>query len=259
MNMTNLKTKGPAEAATSPSHGSNNPTKDTKMNKAANTTAEAKCEGRRELRLDELSFVMRNPGRGRGYNYWAGVPALSYARDCDTGNALAEEFTRFMAAKRAAGLWSVLGNIVEDMEKNGASKGHRVGFLSAINRYAAAAAYVAHSDEWKRAESPVDRVNRLTAELSEALNEHADQRFHAVVYPSEKRKFPVAMIITETCNDVKIPIEVERLEAKDRAYWHLKKAAHAMRDVCGKSLWFEMSEKYTSATIGAYELPGDAA
>lgn len=232
------------------------------MNKAANTTMEAKCEGRAEVRLDTLSFVKRNPGRGRGYNYWADVPLLDYARDCDTGSSLAEEFTRYMAANRSEGVSSLLTEIVASMDRNGASKGHRVGFFQVINRYAAAAAYVAHSVEWKRPEQPVepefpvDRVKRLTEELSEALNDHMDQRFHAVVYPSQKRELPIALIVTESCGDVKIPIEVERLEAKDRAYWHLKKAAHAMREVSGKSLWFAMSEEYTSASIVADDFQG---
>lgn len=253
------KDEGPAEGATSPSHGSNNPQKDIKMNKAANTTMEAKSEGRAEARLDALSFVKRNPGRGRGYNYWADVPARDYARDCELGNALAEEFTRYMAANPSAGVSSLLTEIVAAMEANGATNGHRVGFLSIINRYAAAAAFVRHSDEWKKPEHPTERVNRLAAELSEALNEHADKRFHAVVYPSQKREYPVAFVITDRSNDVTIPIEVERLEAKDRAYWHLKKAAHAMRDVSGKSLWFTMSEEYMSASIGADNTPGGEA
>ncbi|WP_263817259.1 hypothetical protein [Rhizobium sp. TRM96650] len=229
------------------------------MNKAANTTVEVKSEGGAVVRLDDLSFIKRNPGRGRGYNYWADVPALDYVRDCDTGNALAEEFALFMAANRSAGVSSLLTEIVAAMEANGATNGHRVGFFSIINRYAAAAAFVRHSDEWRKAEHPTERVNRLAAELSEALNEHADKRFHAVVYPSQKREYAIAFLATAECNDVTIPIEVERLEAKDRAYWHLKKAAHAMRDVSGKSLWFTMSEEYTSACIYAYELPGGEA
>lgn len=254
-----LKNEGPAEGATSPSHGSISSCEDIKMNKTANTTVEAKCEGRAEVRLDALSFVKRNPGRGRGYNYWADVPAHDYVRDCEIGNALAEEFALFMAANRSAGVSSLLTEIVAAMEANSATNGHRVGFFSIINRYAAAAAFVRHSDEWKKPEHPTERVNRLAAELSEALNEHADKRFHAVVYPSQKREYPVGFVITDRSNDVTIPIEVERLEPKDRAYWHLKKAAHAMRDVSGKSLWFAMSEEYTSASIAADDHAGGEA
>lgn len=259
MNTTNLKTKGPAEAATSPSHGSIKSCGDIKMNKAANTTMEAKSEERAEVRLDALSFVKRNPGRGRGYNYWADVPAYDYVRDCEIGNALAEEFARFLAANRSAGTSSLLVEIVAAMEKNGASNGHRVGFFTVINRYAAAAAYVLHSEEWRTKELPAERADRLARELSKALDEYGDQRFHAVVYPSQKREYPVGFLITDRSNDVTIPIEVERLEAKDRAYWHLKKAAHAMRDVSGKSLWFTMSEEYMSASIGADNTPGGEA
>lgn len=37
-------------------------------------------------------------------------------------------------------------------------------------------------------ETPLDRVNRLSEELAEALNNYADGRFHAVVYPSSYAK-----------------------------------------------------------------------
>ncbi len=43
------KQKGPAEAATSPSHGSNIPEKETKMNKAIDTTAPANAPDLNEL------------------------------------------------------------------------------------------------------------------------------------------------------------------------------------------------------------------
>lgn len=38
----------------------------------------------------------------------------------------------------------------------------------------------------KEAEMPIDRVNRLASELSQALDEYADGRFSARVYPSER-------------------------------------------------------------------------
>jgi hypothetical protein len=46
-------------------------------------------------------------------------------------------------------------------------------------------------------ETPVDKVNRLAEELSHALNEYADGRMHAMVYPSEQRSWPVALVVTD--------------------------------------------------------------
>ncbi|NVP55986.1 hypothetical protein [Mycoplana rhizolycopersici] len=160
------ETKGPAEAATSPSHGSNNPGKEKEMNTAIDTIVTRKKEVHTGSDRDTRSFD-------------------------------------------------------------------------------------------KQTETAAERVKRLTAELSEALDEHADKRFHAVVYPSTKRKFPIAFVVTDSCNDVKIPIEVERLDAEDRALWHLKRASQAMREVSGKSLWYVMQDDYMAATIYAAPLLGD--
>lgn len=46
-------------------------------------------------------------------------------------------------------------------------------------------------------ELAVTKVNRLAAELSHALNEYADGRMHATIYPSEGRSFPIGFIVTE--------------------------------------------------------------
>lgn len=47
-------------------------------------------------------------------------------------------------------------------------------------------------------ETPLDRVNRLSEELAEALNNYADGRFHAVVYPSSYAKWPIAFVSNQS-------------------------------------------------------------
>ncbi|QHJ77683.1 MAG: hypothetical protein [Bacteriophage sp.] len=49
-------------------------------------------------------------------------------------------------------------------------------------------------------ETPLDRVNRLSEELSDALNNYADGRFHAVVYPSSYAKWPIAFVSNQSTN-----------------------------------------------------------
>lgn len=49
-------------------------------------------------------------------------------------------------------------------------------------------------------ETPLDRVNRLSEELAEALNNYADGRFHAVVYPSSYAKWPIAFVSNQSTN-----------------------------------------------------------
>lgn len=49
-------------------------------------------------------------------------------------------------------------------------------------------------------ETPLDRVNRLSEELAEALNNYADGRFHAVVYPSSYAKWPIAFVGNQSTN-----------------------------------------------------------
>ena len=49
-------------------------------------------------------------------------------------------------------------------------------------------------------ETPLDRVNRLSEELAEALNNYADGRFHAVVYPSSYAKWPIAFVSNQNTN-----------------------------------------------------------
>ena len=49
-------------------------------------------------------------------------------------------------------------------------------------------------------EMPLDRVNRLSEELSDALNNYANGRFHAVIYPSHRAKWPIAFMSNQGTN-----------------------------------------------------------
>lgn len=45
-----------------------------------------------------------------------------------------------------------------------------------------------------------EKVMRLAWELADALNDYADQSFHAVVYPSDKRgDWSVGFMMTDRC------------------------------------------------------------
>ena len=46
----------------------------------------------------------------------------------------------------------------------------------------------------KATETPLDRVTRLSEELADALNDYANAKFHAVVYPSNDTEWPVAFV-----------------------------------------------------------------
>lgn len=62
----------------------------------------------------------------------------------------------------------------------------------------AAAASVALPVEAAAAEdTPVEKVNRLGWELAEALNDYADGRMHAMIFPSDKRKYAVGFVFTD--------------------------------------------------------------
>ncbi|MBY3617527.1 hypothetical protein [Rhizobium bangladeshense] len=99
--------------------------------------------------LDTLSFIERR-ATGGGYNYWANVPpAASYTEECEVGQRLAEEFIQFIGAYHNYGNATLLGSIVIDMEKNGAGRGHKLGFLNTINKYAMGGAYLMHATELK--------------------------------------------------------------------------------------------------------------
>ncbi|NKK79747.1 hypothetical protein [Rhizobium leguminosarum] len=126
--------------------------------------------------LDTLSFIERRKSGG-GYNYWANVPpAGSYSEECEIGGRLAEEFASFIGKYHNNGNGALLGSIVIDMEKNGASRGHKIGFLNTINKYAMGAAYFLHADA-QESEHPWTKCRRLGRELAEALESTGEQQF----------------------------------------------------------------------------------
>lgn len=93
--------------------------------------------------VDTLSFVQRRKPRGSGYDYWANVPSRgSYGEDTTIGKDLAVEYLAFIGKYPTFGNGSLLGPIVLDMEENGATKGHKIGFLNTIGKYALVGAYL---------------------------------------------------------------------------------------------------------------------
>ncbi|MDO9416222.1 hypothetical protein [Pararhizobium sp.] len=106
-------------------------------------------------------------------------------------------------------------------------------------------------------EHPAEKVRRLAADLSRALNDYADQRFHAVVYPSEKRgEFSVGFIVTGAYGaEVALPINVENMSDRERADYHLGQAAKAMKGLVGGHFWVSRSDDYKTASILPVELP----
>ncbi|NEI66857.1 hypothetical protein [Rhizobium leguminosarum] len=144
---------------------------------AAPEGAEADVVGRiASPLLDTLSFIERRKSGG-GYNYWANVPAASsYADECEIGGRLAEEFASFIGKYHNNGNGALLGSIVIDMEKNGAGRGHKIGFLNTINKYAMGAAYFLHADA-QESEHPWAKCRRLGNELAEALKSTGEEQF----------------------------------------------------------------------------------
>ena len=126
--------------------------------------------------LDTLSFIERRQSGG-GYDYWANVPAASsYTGECEIGGRLAEEFIDFIGRYHNNGNGALLGSIVIDMEKNGASRGHKIGFLNTINKYAMGAGYLLHSNS-DEPEHPWKKCRRLGRELAEALKSTGEEQF----------------------------------------------------------------------------------
>ncbi|OAV50944.1 hypothetical protein A6U98_07925 [Rhizobium sp. WYCCWR10014] len=144
---------------------------------AAPEYAEADVVGRiASLPVDTLSFIERCQSGG-GYNYWANVPAASsYADDCEIGGRLAEEFLTFIGKYHNNGNGALLGPIVIDMDKNGASRGHKIGFMNTINKYAMGAAYLLHAEN-HAPEHPWNKCRRLGREPAEALESTGEQQF----------------------------------------------------------------------------------
>ncbi|MBX5008743.1 hypothetical protein HJB67_01895 [Rhizobium lentis] len=135
--------------------------------------------------LDTLSFIERRAMEG-GYNYWANVPrGASYTKECEIGRRLAEEFIKFIGAYHNCGNATLLGSIVIDMENNGAGRGHKIGFLNTINKYAMGGAYLMHATRLEP-EHPWQKCRRLGRELADALKETGEEQF-AYVAPADSR------------------------------------------------------------------------
>ena len=139
------------------------------------------CEARTEVKfvkspsLGALSFV-KKIGKGKGYNYWTDVEATgSYSEDCKIGRASAEEFIAFIGKYHNDGNARILGSIVIDMEKNGATKGHKIGFLNTINEYAMIGGYL-EASQGSPPTPPLhaeDRLSRIKAQITD-LSDHED-------------------------------------------------------------------------------------
>ncbi|MBX4895410.1 MULTISPECIES: hypothetical protein [Rhizobium] len=133
--------------------------------------------------LNTLSFIEKR-AVGGGYNYWANVPpAASYTEECEIGQRLAEEFIQFIGAYHNYGNATLLGSIVVDMEKNGAGRGLKIGFLNTINKYAMGGAYLKHATELEP-EHPWQKCRRLGRALADALKDTGEDQF-AYVTPAE--------------------------------------------------------------------------
>ncbi|MGO7561801.1 hypothetical protein ACC754_20480 [Rhizobium johnstonii] len=112
-----------------------------------------------------LSFIRKNSGKGGGYEYWADVPTGgSYGPDTEIGQRLAEEFIAFIGKYHNAGNATLLGSIMLAMEAS-ATRGHKIGFMNTINRYAMAGGYLS--------QMPQDEV--------EPTKPTPDARPHAVI------------------------------------------------------------------------------
>lgn len=115
-----------------------------------NTHVPAAAEGLPEIQsppLSTLTFIEKRR-TGGGFNYWADVPAgKDYAEDGAIGRLLGEEFVRFMGKYPSLGNSTVLPSIVLDMQANGAPRGQIIGFMTEINKYAMAGAYLHALDE----------------------------------------------------------------------------------------------------------------
>ncbi|MGO6896404.1 hypothetical protein ACCT15_25625 [Rhizobium ruizarguesonis] len=114
---------------------------------------------------DGLSFISKNSGKGGGYDYWADVPTGgSYGPDTEIGQRLAEEFIAFIGKYHNVGNATLLGSIMLAMEAS-ATRGHKIGFMNTINKYAMAGGYLS--------QMPQDEV--------EPTKPTPDARPHAVI------------------------------------------------------------------------------
>ena len=192
--------------------------------------------------LDSISFI-KLIGKGRGYNYWADVSAGSgYGDDCATGERLAGEFIAFIAANPTNGNSSLLGSIMIDMSANGATKGHKIGFMNTINKYAMAGGYLAQMAA-PADEEPWRKAKRLAKELSEtmALCDHGE--WEAYIWPDVDRlRYGFMKSPAEDTMPVdrvhRLAMEMSYAMDDWRAHTGTKFIAHVHPASTGRGVWF---------------------
>lgn len=123
---------------------------------------------------EALSFVALKTPQGGGYDYWANVPAgSSYTEDCAIGRERAEEFMAFSGKFPSYGNATLLGAIALAMEANGATHGHKIGFMNTINKYAMVGAYLDTTGD-KVPVDPKARLEALTSEIAKIIASNPD-------------------------------------------------------------------------------------
>ncbi len=89
--------------------------------------------------MNDLSFMCRMPN-GKGMHYWNVEPTGNYPNDCQRGRELAIEYLTYLGAHPTYGNMALLGSIVVAMIESAPEKGLVIGFMGAVNEYAAASA-----------------------------------------------------------------------------------------------------------------------
>jgi hypothetical protein len=107
-------------------------------------------------RSDALSFVTKRKGKGGGFDYWNVDSTGDYSADCELGRRLGEEYLAFIGAHPTYGNGTLLHCIVDSMMSRRREpsthwgrhvSGVEIGFLSAVNRYAMAAARIVKQEQ----------------------------------------------------------------------------------------------------------------
>lgn len=122
---------------------------------------------------ESLSFIKKNTGKGGGYDYWANVPTVgSYSADTEMGRRLAEEFIAYIGKYHNVANATLLGSIMLAMEAS-ATRGHKIGFMNTINKYAMAGGYLSQMPEAEPTEPTPDARPHAVIKLEELLQEAA--------------------------------------------------------------------------------------